>query len=443
MNFSRRDFIGTSLFATGATLLNPNPAAAFSLFHQPYVSGNFRGTLPIMQGLATRTTSQFIILNDAKKKYDYAVFDTAGNKYACQLKLQEGRSYSNLKIDKILVTGLQPNVSYILKVIDLNSGNSVDERFFRSLDTSIKKPNIMIASCMKDAKAEEREFMWDHVAATKPDVVFLIGDTCYADNSNDGTDEGYWNRYCETRSLLSHFRQQTLIPTLAVWDDHDFAGNNADSTFAKKDMTKQLFKLFWDCESQENALIKGPGVAQMFSAFNQKFFLMDSRYYRSPREATKPVHWGQAQEDFLFQNLTTSKTASWLMNGSQFFGGYLKKDAFEYWQQENLKNVCKQLARIDAPVVFASGDVHFSEYMRIEPEVLGYPTYEITSSSIHSTTMPLLHLREKNPRRIDANSANQFTNVQTEVTDSGWNLSAVSYKKDLKQTLAQNMTIRR
>lgn len=397
-----------------------------------------------MQGLTTKTTSQFVILANAIIKYGYVVTDSVGNQYPITTTERQTRSYSSLAVEKLLVTGLSINTPYTLQVIDPSTGKSIDERYFKSLDVDLKNPKIMIASCMKDNQDEAREKMWDNVVATKPDIVFLIGDTCYADNGNDGTDQGYWRRYCETRSLLSHFRQKFLTPTLAVWDDHDFAGDNADGTFAKKEMTKQLFKLFWDNEPQENAIVKGPGVSQLFTAFGQRFFMMDSRYYRSARCAKNPVHWGSQQEDFLFESLATSNTPSWLMNGSQFFGGYLQKDAFEYWQLDNFKSVCQRLSQVEAPVVFASGDVHFSEYMNIEPSVLGYKTLEITSSSIHSTTIPGWHLRKKNPRRIDASSAHQFTNVQTQVDSStGWTIAAQSFNIDMQLTLEHTANIKR
>lgn len=445
MKFSRRNFLGASLTATASAALLSSKASAFTFFQQPnFSTGLFRGALPIMQGLATKTTSQFVILTDSAIKYGYVAVDAKGAMYPLTITRRESRSFSKIAVEKILVKGLKINTDYTLRVIEPSSGKPVDERTFRSLNTDLKNPKLMIASCMKDNKEEERERMWDNVAAKKPDIIFLIGDTCYSDNGNDGSDAGYWRRYCETRSLLSHFRQKTLIPTLAVWDDHDFADNNADSTFPKKEMTKELFKIFWDNEPQEGAITKGPGVAQLFNAFGQRFFMMDSRFYRSPRGASNPVHWGEQQEDFLFDNLAKGSTPSWLMNGSQFFGGYLQKDAFEYWHAENFKSVCQRLSRVEAPVVFASGDVHFSEYMKIEPQILGYTTYEITSSSIHSTTIAGLHLRKKNPRRIDASSAHQFAIVQTNIdATAGWTIAAQSFKMDMKKTLDHTATITR
>src|SRR5690606_1447406 len=92
---------------------------------------------------------------------------------------------------------------------------------------------------------------------------------------------------------------------------------------------------------------------------------------------------------------------SFLMTGSQFFGAYLKKDSFEGTYPQAFKNFLVQLGQMPSRFVLASGDIHFSEVMKIESEALGYETYEITSSSIHSLTMPGSHvIRPRNPRRI-------------------------------------------
>src|SRR3989338_3207086 len=446
MKISRRDFLQSSLVTTVGAYSIFNDPRSYGMLQNGYnFRGIYRGNLAILQGLTTKTTSQFCVLTPSNEKLGYAVVDPNGQQYPLKITNRETRNYSKWGIEKILVTGLSINTKYTLRVINPTSGKPIDERTFKSLDTDLVSPKIMIASCMKDNKKDPREEMWDNVAATSPDVIFLIGDTCYADNDNDGSDADYWRRYVETRSLLSHFRQKSLTPTLAIWDDHDYAGNNADGTFAKKEMTKKLFKLFWDNEPQENTLVKGPGVSQIFKAFGQRFFMMDSRYYRSPRnETNNPVQWGSLQESFLYENLATSAAPAWLMNGSQFFGGYLKKDSFEYWQLANFKDICRELSKQEAPIVFASGDVHFTEYMRIEPAVLGYPTFEITSSSIHSTTAPFNHLRKKNPRRIDANSAHQFTNIITTADPkNGWKLEAQSFKSGLRQTLRETMIVNR
>ncbi len=438
---ARRNFLTHSALGIGGLTLLHSPLAR-SMVNAP--SRNFRGAASILQGYTSATTAQFTILTPATSGYGYIVKDSTGLSYSVTTTRRETRNHSSVGVDKILVTGLKLGTTFTLTLVSPTTGKVVDERFFKALDLNKTTARFVVGSCMKDTFDNLREEMWDAIAAAQPDVVFLVGDTCYADNDNDGSDAGYWRRYVETRSLLSHFRQKTLTPTLATWDDHDYADNNADGTFPKKEMTRDLFKIFWDNELQLG-LKKGPGVSQVFSAFGQRFFLMDSRYFRSSREETlRPVQWGAAQEDFLFENLSQNSQPAILMNGSQFFGGYLKKDAFEYWQGANLKEICKRLSLQQAPVAFVSGDVHFSEVMQIEPSVLGYRSHEFTSSSVHSIGFPGLQNRKKNSRRMDATGVHTFMLFQSKNEGSkGWTIRAQALGKKLKVYIDESVVIKR
>lgn len=236
--------------------------------------------------------------------------------------------------------------------------------------------------------------MWNCLKVQNPDLIFFIGDTCYADQSSDGSPLGFWTRYVEARNRLGVYRHQVLTPILASWDDHDFGKNNSDGSFIHKKFMSELFSTFWLFPTEKNYR-RDMGIYQDFTAFGQKFYLMDCRYFRSP-----DTHYGSEQEEMLYDSLNTFDQPSWLMNGSQFFGGYLKKESYEHMQNESFKKFCQQLSTVKAPVCFVSGDIHFSELMAIEPEVLGYKTFEITSSSIHSFTFLQQHNFKKNPRRL-------------------------------------------
>ncbi|MEZ0393174.1 MAG: phosphodiesterase [Pseudobdellovibrionaceae bacterium] len=448
MDFSRRRFLSGSAWTVGAFGVMATPLANGWIsdpFNQSLNITAYRGHLAILQSLTTSNSAQFIVLTERDKQYGYQVFDSAAIEIPVRILRREVRKHSKWGIEKLMVANLLPAGEYLLRVIDPDSGQVVDERNFATSNPLASKGKFVIASCMKDNKEEAREIMWDRVAETNPDIVFMIGDTCYADNGLDSDDEkGYWARYVETRNLLSHFRQKRLVPTYATWDDHDFGGNNFDSTFRLKDTTKSLFETFWHPEVFEG-MEKGPGISNVLSAFGQRFFLMDCRYFRSSRqESTNAVQWGTQQEEFLFSRLALSKDPAWLMNGSQFFGGYLKKDAFEYWQGQNLKNICSQLAQIEAPVGFASGDVHFSELMNIEKSLLGYSTFEITSSSIHSSSFVGMHLRAQNDRRIDATSVHNFVVVDAEnKPEEGWSVRARCYGKSLKKHFDHEFIVKR
>lgn len=418
---SRRNFLQSSIFGIGALSLLPNSALG-QAFHLANLDENendisirtfqgnsqddYWGAIPVVQGHTTATESFFTFLVLQDREYSYRILNPLGHELPHRKTISETKKFSEWGIEKIHVQGLNLNQIYTLQIIDAADGRILDSRIFQALNIFSKKARFAVASCMRDRYTSLRKEMWLSVAAANPDLIILNGDTCYADENSDGTLSGFWRRYCETRLTLAHFRLKKLIPTIATWDDHDFAQNNGDNSFKLKDDIKMIFQLFWDHQVPSH-FQKGPGVSQSFQFCGQNFFLMDSRYFRSPRNTKiNPKQWGDAQEDFLFQNLHKKSNPTWIINGSQFFGGYLKKDSFEYWQPENLKTICQRLSQLSSPVAFISGDVHFSEISKLEPEILGYESFEFTSSSIHSANPS--SASKFNPRRLDSTLDHNF-----------------------------------
>ncbi|MFN3455171.1 MAG: hypothetical protein ACK41T_09455 [Pseudobdellovibrio sp.] len=421
MSHSRRSFLKFSgLVSASALTLDSLTAKAFNQTFTNEMHSNtdvytanaqstYWGVYAIHQGLTFEDVTYFNILRGKTENLTYEVVDSQNRKLQYVVISEYSVSGASQRMDKIRVNSLKVGESYRLRIV--NSANKVlDERIFKSLDTKKKNPKLGIASCMNDSFDNACVKMWKTFQGYKPDLIFLIGDTCYSDNRNDKTQLGYWGRYAETRSKIGIFRERELTPILAVWDDHDFGDNNADGSSKIKYFMKDLFTAFW-LYPEHTYYRRGVGVAQVLKIFGHRFHLMDSRFHRNASE-----QWGKEQEDFLFQHLTQDKTPSWIMNGSQFFGGYLKKDAFEYAQPANFKQLCAKLAKVQAPVAFVSGDVHFSETMKIEPQVLGYQTFEITSSAMHSFTVMGNHNRKKNPRRLDATSKHNFNIITLDNT---------------------------
>jgi hypothetical protein len=149
------------------------------------------------------------------------------------------------------------------------------------------------------------------------------------------------------------------------------------------------------------------------------------------------------QEDWLMKSLAEAATPTWLLNGSQFFGKYLEKDSFEGRHPYQFKRVLEKLRSIEAPVVFGSGDVHFSEVMRIEKPALGYETFEITSSSMHSLTAPWVNIRKTNPRRIATTWHYNYVVVQARAQAGRLDFRALSLGKNLNVYFDQKASITR
>lgn len=429
MSQSRRDFLKHSgIISAGILTFKPFGGSRVWAQESDMVSTlattpAYTGKYPIHQGLTFEDLAYFNVLRPKTAELSFEVVDSKNAKLALVALSAAGMKGSDLQLDKFKVTGLQLGQTYRFRVLDAK-GKIVDERNFKALDTNKKNPKVAIASCMNDFFKSACTQMWASLGNQTPDLVFLVGDTCYADNGNDGTQLGFWKRYTETRTKIGVFRHKNLVPIMAIWDDHDFGGNGFDGSFGGKQFTLELFSNFW-LYPEHDKYKRGVGVSQVLSVFGYKFCLMDGRFNRN---AT--TQWGETQKDQLFSTLSSDNSPAFLMNGSQFFGGYLKKDAYEYEQAKDLSLICQQLSRINAPVCFVSGDVHFSEIMQIESKVLGYKTFEITSSSMHSFTFLGNAKRKKNPRRLDSTSKHNFTVLQLDNTSSKFKFTSTSFDED-------------
>lgn len=391
---------------------------------------SYRGALPILQGMTNADSAQFTILGPKTIPMTYKIKNSYGLEVEHVLFQREIRTFSKWSIDKIFVGQLNPQENYTLLAYETATGKLIDQRFFKTVDLNRKQIRFAILSCMNDSFDEASTSMWDSLASVQPDYAFMVGDTCYSDNSNSRKDEkGYWQRYCDTRMGLGHFRQRRLTPTLAVWDDHDYGGNNATKDLPQRNITKELFDIFFgnlEVEGYKSTF----GAGKVFQAAGQSFYFMDCRSFRDDKDTARGLHWGTEQQNWLMDDLNRSEKTAWLLNGSQFFGGYLGKDSFESSHRENFREMVRELSRVQSKVAFVSGDVHFSEVMKIEQDQIGYETFEVTSSSMHSFTFPLHQFRKRNPRRIESTSSHNFVVVTAEVKDNGeLNFTAESFGK--------------
>jgi hypothetical protein len=80
--------------------------------------------------------------------------------------------------------------------------------------------------------------------------------------------------------------------------------------------------------------------------------------------------------------------------------------------------------------------------MRIERQVLGYETYEFTSSAMHSFTVPFQQMRARNPRRMVSTWKHNFLLFEVDMSQ-GWNIRCQSVGEDGSRNFNQTVGIRR
>ncbi len=367
----------------------------------------------MLQGLTDATRTEFSILFDKYYPITVHVVDETGREFQPHWSQIVSRDFSRTEILKVEFQQLNFAAEHFLIIKD-TSGVELDRRLFSTIDLERSDVKVAVVSCMNDYL--HRKGVWQALTTQQPDYIFIIGDSVYADmvsqiETDPADPKQLWTRFAQTRNKLQIYKEKRLIPILAIWDDHDFGINNGDRHYKYVLESQENFLNFFAQSSQLECVEKGPGVSMKFSAFGKNFYFLDGRSFRSNKTDTDETMFGEAQNLWLFRHLNSDHKPSWLINGSQWFGGYLEKESFEYTMPLSFKKFLDRLRDCRTPVQFVSGDVHFSEIMEIEPEILNYPTIEITSSSIHSLTFPGWHYTKRNPRRVEATSSHNFNIV--------------------------------
>lgn len=131
-------------------------------------------------------------------------------------------------------------------------------------------------------------------------------------------------------------RLYRTVPTMYVWDDHDYSDNNSDGTYAGKDAAAQAYR---ECVPHYPLPGEDPegdgagGVYQAWQVGRVQFVMLDERYYRDPSsdpDVSGKDMIGADQRAWLrgvlestdAQALVLLTPVQWLSPGSESWGGY-------------------------------------------------------------------------------------------------------------------------
>lgn len=418
MDIRRRDLLKFGLLQ-GALMSIPLRTRADSDFQTQRRRGP-----SILQGATDETRTQFSIVHEVQGGIEVFARDPAGFLIRPDRSEDHSRPGHAKSVNQIFFSGLKPDQTYRLVVLDKQSGQSQDERSFQTLNLDNPRLRFALCSCMDDSRHEPE--IWKDLVAQKPDVIFFVGDSVYCDDGSQGSDpwvseDHRYRRFCEARCTLEIYYSSILIPILATWDDHDFAQDNVGNWYPYVAQAQQNFRNFFAQDSSHcRNLSPGIGVGSSFISGGQQFLLLDDRSFRSQRQSGERFgHWGEEQENWMIDSIQRHAGPTWLLNGSQFFPQLIFKESVSGDHPEQFNAVLEKIRKTGRRVLFASGDVHYTEISKIESAVLGFETYEITSSSIHSYKLPGLPGVSRNPRRVQSTGEHNYVLIDSQTVDAG------------------------
>ncbi len=401
--------------------------------------------LSIVQGVTTDKETVIGVLAPSDMNLEFFYGELDSEQKSAQSYFKETSPDGFKKIYKFHIQGLKLGVEYVFVSKESESGKVYDQRSFKSLDLKKKNPKIGVASCFDDRQPNMTP-IWQEYLNQKTDINFFIGDNSYADKIDqkwgiEANKSQLWRRYAETFERLYFYHSSMLTPTLFLWDDHDYGLNNGGRDFKYKKDALEVFKAFYPLKEIRGVYSFTLGAGSLFKAFNQNFLFIDARYFRSLKNDKVQTQWGRDQEKRVFNQLNIDGKFTWLIQGDQYFGAYHPFESYERDRPESFLKMLSRLKKSRAKVLFVSGDRHLTEIMKIDKKILGYETYELTSSGMHAKVFPGSYIRNPNPNLLSGKSGvYNFTIVKPVVERSGIKLNVVSkglngvihYEKDLK-----------
>ena len=370
--------------------------------------------LAIVQGATDNDEAFMTILSyveDGPLVFEYMNRSSKGKGVVVNSHLKKLSPDKKRYVEQLHIKNLDPLSTYSLRIKDKN-GKVIDERGFKSLDLKRSKARVGVVSCTDDHVPAATQ-MWTSYLNQFVDVNFMIGDNVYADRLDDGSvktadPDQLWQRYIQTWDRLYFYHSANLSPTYYLWDDHDYGKNDGGSDYKYKEESRDIFWTFHPAGDLEGSYEKTVGAGSHLKAFDQDFIFIDGRYFRKGKSGSR---WGKEQTDLVLKKVKSSTAKLiWLIQGDQFFGAYHPFESYEKDHLRDFNRLMNKLKRTGKKVVFVSGDRHLTEIMKIEKEVLGYKTYEITSSGMHAKVFPGSFKRHPNPRgEVGASGVFNFT----------------------------------
>lgn len=265
-------------------------------------------------------------------------------------------------------------------------------------------PRLAFGSCAQQDKPQP---IWEAVLAAKPARFVFLGDNIYGDSEDMAVLRAKYKLLADQPGF---HKLRAVCPVMGTWDDHDFGANDAGADYPKRRESQQVFLDFFEAPADDVRRTR-EGVYSSY-AFGPpgkrlQLILLDCRYFRSPlKTAFQPGEpgegvrgkyspntdpgttiLGEAQWKWLEEQLRQPAELRIIGSGVQVVADEHGSEMWGNFPQERAR-LFKLIRETKANgVVFISGDRHLSEISRLpadHPLGVGYPLYDVTSSSLNT-----------------------------------------------------------
>jgi len=273
----------------------------------------------------------------------------------------------------VKVAGLRPATTYFYQVALDDVPVAATPFTFTTAPPEGAPGELRFATISCIGSPEMAARSWAALAAVPIELLLQLGDNAYVDS----TDPARHREKFDAQRVVPGYRAiAASTPTLAIWDDWDYAGDNSDGTAPGKLRSLRAFKQLWPNPSFGQT--DDPGIYFTFSWGDVDFFMLDGRYHRSSNDTEDlgdKTMLGAAQLAWLKRELVASQaTFKFLVSGSQWESRG-RSDSWSSFMREREELFQFIQDRRISGVILLSGDRHVTAGYHVQGRFI-----EITSS---------------------------------------------------------------
>ncbi len=299
-------------------------------------------------------------------------------------------------VAKVILDGLKSKTRYAYTVTIDGQKNRADNQQFTTFSKSGQAGKFRLAFGGGAGFVPQHEYIWNTIAATRPDALFQLGDNVYIDNTNvmDMHHYCYYRRQSrpEYRSLVAG------LGVFSIWDDHDFGTNDCSGgpEIESPDWKRPVYEIFRDnwANPGYGGGDRQPGIWWDSYINDVHFICLDGRYYRTNPKKTKGElsMLGPAQKRWLLSTIKNSRGTFKVLISPVPWVFKAKGDSNDTWNgfKKERNDIFTFLSKNKVEgVVLMSADRHRSDLWKID-RPSDYALYEFNSSRltnqhVHST----------------------------------------------------------
>jgi alkaline phosphatase D len=262
---------------------------------------------------------------------------------------------------------------------------------------------IAFGSCSHQDKPQP---IWEEVLAADPDLFIFLGDNIYGDSDDPAVLAAKYQTLYQQPGIR---RLLDTTDVVATWDDHDYGRNDAGQEYPAKEASRRAMLDFWGEPAGTERRTRDSGIytSYMYGEEGKRVqvILLDLRWNRTelveivdpakrsmrtaanrgPYEVSLSAQaqmLGEEQWLWLEQQLLIDADLRLIGSSIQLLAEFTGWETWANYPKDRQRffELLEQYQR--EPIVILSGDVHWSEFSRIDETANEWPLLEITSSGL-------------------------------------------------------------